>query len=120
MKLRKRINLILLPAIAVVFFTFSFFFYQSAKNNIVDAALSAFSYQFERIASRGAAEVIAVESMINSQLQSKEAADLFHNAKADEIDIRVSAQFLDRLIKSSDSKIIQDIAIFKILLWMLQ
>ncbi|QHS13507.1 EAL domain-containing protein [Shewanella sp. Arc9-LZ] len=114
MKLRKRINLILLPAIAVVFFTFSFFFYQSAKNNIIDAALSAFSYQFERIASRGAAEVIAVESMINSQLQSKEAADLFHNAKADEIDIRVSAQFVDRLIKSSDSKIIQDIAIFNL------
>ena len=96
MKLRKRINLILLPAIAIVFFTFSFFYYQSAKQNIIDAALGSFSYQFERIATRGVAKVIAVESMVNYQLQSKEAANLFNNAKRNDIDIRITAQFLDR------------------------
>ncbi|QIR16015.1 EAL domain-containing protein [Shewanella aestuarii] len=112
MKLRKRINLILLPAIAVVFFTFSFFFYQSVKYNLINATLSAFSHQFERIASNGVAKVIAVENMINYQLQSKEAADLFERAKNDDTDIRVSAQFLDRFIKSSESEYIQDIAIF--------
>jgi diguanylate cyclase (GGDEF)-like protein len=112
MKLRKRINLILLPAIAVVFFTFSFFFYQSAKTNIIEAELSSLSYKFERIANRGVAKVIAIENMVNYQLQSKEAANLFFHAKKGDIDIRVSAQFLDRFIKSAESEYIQDISIF--------
>ena len=114
MKLRKRINLILLPAIAIVFFTFSFFYYQSAKKSIIDTTLSSFSYQLERIANRVVAKIISVENMVNYQLQSKEAADLFVHAKTGDIDIRISAQFLDRFIKSNESEYIQDIAIFNL------
>ncbi|WP_144211709.1 bifunctional diguanylate cyclase/phosphodiesterase [Shewanella donghaensis] len=114
MKLRRRIDLILLPAITVVFFTFSFLFYQTAKNYHIDAILSSLTYQFEQVANSNKTNIAAIENMLNYQLQSQEAVDLFNDAKDENIDIRISTQFLNRLTRSTENEFIQDIVIYNI------